>query len=378
VAALAAGTEAVSQAFGAGNITGSRVNLVGHAAGGTFVGDAPGSMFIGAQYVELSRERKAPVRQFSCRDGLRVSEEDEKASREAFSGSDAEVERLLEHLEERRVLVLAAERGAGKLSAAIYLGMQLRRQRGCGNGTVLADSLDRRVHVDIRHLAERDTEIAGRLLVFRKPFGRADPELARAFQKTDKAGWEQLAGRLRQQDAYLVFTADPEDVAAFRERPAVRDLVQPLLPHPAESLERALRDRLAGLEGTEAAEGLRGKDEQLLAAFHFTSSLAEFIDFYADQYQPGLRLDEAVARYHDTSEWLLQELEHDFEFWSFGFTLALAQCLPGARGVAWLDFDRLHRRIRQWLRRDLNQRSASAEGDEVWELEARPPSACGR
>lgn len=334
-------------------------------------------MFVGAQYIELARESKAAVRRFSCSDGLAVSEEDEQASVEHFRGSDGEVETLVTHLTERRVLLLSAERGAGKLSAAIYLGMQMRQERRCSNGTVLADSLDRQVRIDVRHLAERDKGLSGRLVIFRKPFGRADPELARLFEKTDRSGWEQLTARLRQQDAFLIFTADPEDAAAFRDRAAAQGLLRELLPHPRSLLEAGLDDRLQALEaGGTAAEplvALRAGREQLLAAFQFTASLSEFVDFYVDHFRPDLGLDEAVARFHDTSEWLLQELERDFEFWTFGFTLALAQCVRDAQGIAWLDFDRLHRRVRQWLRRDLNQRpAAAAEGDEAVDAEIHP------
>lgn len=327
------------------------------------VGSAPGAMFVGAQYFG-ARESKATVRRFSCRDGLDVSEADEQAICRHFHGSDVEVETLVTHLSERRVLLLSAERGAGKLSAAIYLGMQLRQEHKCSNATVLADSLDRQVRIDVRHLAERDKGLAGRVVIFRKPFGRADPDLARLFEKTDRSGWEQLGARLRQQNAYLVFTADPDEAAAFRERAAALGLLRELLPHPRTLLEEGLDERLRQLQGSGAAEEplavLRNGCDRLLTLFQFTSSLAEFVDFYVDHYRPDLSLDDAVARFHDTSEWLLQELEREFESWTFGFTLALAQCVRDAQGIAWLDFDRLHRRVRQWLRRDLNPRAATA------------------
>lgn len=367
-AGAAASGDGIAQKVDVGAMTDSHANIVG---------EAPGSMFIGAQYFELARETKTAVRRFSCSDGFALSEEDEQSSVEHFHGSEGEIQTLVTHLTERRVLLLSAERGAAKVAAAIYLGMQLRQERRCSHGTLLADALDRQVRIDVRHLAERDKGLAGRVVVFRKPFGRADPELARLFEKTDRSGWEQLTARLRQQNAYLIFTADPEDAAPVRERAAAQELVRELPPHPPTLLERALDDKLRALEEAGAAHEplalLRAAREPLLAAFRFTSSLAEFVDFYVDHYRPDLRLDEAIDRFRDTSAWLLQELERDFEFWTFAFTLVLAHSVRDAQGVAWLDFDRLHRRVRQWLRRDLNQRSAAAaEADDADDAESHP------
>jgi hypothetical protein len=335
---------------------------------------ADGATWIQEQYVV--QQSRTVVRRFSCGDGLEVVDGEEGGAG-WLPGSEQEIETLVTHLAERRVLLLSAERGAGKVSAALYLGAQLRQAQRCSKLTLVSDSLDRQVRIDVRHLAERDKGLAGRLIIFRKPFGRADPELARLFEKTDRSEWEQLVARLRQQNAYLVFTADPKDAAAFRDRAAVAGLLRELPPHPRAQLEQGLHDKLEALKAAGAAheplEALRSGREPLLASFHFSSSLAEFVDFFVDHYRSDLGLDDAIARFHDSSEWLLQELERDFEFWSFGFTLALAQCAPDAQGIAWLDFDRLHRRVRQWLRRDLNQRSAAAtEADEADDAEIHP------
>lgn len=331
------------------------------------------NFWVQEQVIHVSRQSRAAVRPFACRDGVDLSDDEEQAVAGRFAGG--EMDALVTHLYERRVLLLSAQRGAGKVSAAISLGAHLRQEQKCTR-TVVADSLDRQVRIDVRHLAERDKGLAGRLVIFRKPFGRADPELARLFEKTDRSGWEQLTARLRQQNAYLVFTADPEDAAGFRDRLAAQGLLRELQHQPRGDLEERLDEKLERLAGDGAAEEAlraldRGRDE-LLGTFHFGSSLAEFADFYVDHYRPDLGVAEAIARFHDTSEWLLQELEQDFEFWSFGFTLALAQCVRDARGVAWLDFDRLHRRVRQWLRRDLNRPAAPAEGEGDDEVEIHP------
>ncbi|HEU4880698.1 MAG TPA: hypothetical protein VFT45_00595, partial [Longimicrobium sp.] len=155
---------------------------------------ADGATWIQEQYVV--QQSRTVVRRFSCGDGLDVGDGEEVGAGWC-PGSDWEIETLVTHLEERRVLLLSAERGAGKVSAALYLGAQMRQARRCSKLTLVSDSLDRQVRIDVRHLAERDKGLAGRLIIFRKPFGRADPELARLFEKTDRSEWEQLTARLR-------------------------------------------------------------------------------------------------------------------------------------------------------------------------------------
>ncbi|MFL5539154.1 MAG: hypothetical protein ACJ8J0_09180, partial [Longimicrobiaceae bacterium] len=137
------------------------------------------------QVVQLYQARSA-IQRFSCAEGQRVPSHWEQESALTFRGADAEVDALLKHLEERRVLLLTAERGAGKVRAALYLGWQLRQQGRCVDDTLLAESFDRRVRIDVRHLAARDPGLRNRLVIFPNAFSRADPEVTRLFETTDR------------------------------------------------------------------------------------------------------------------------------------------------------------------------------------------------
>src|SRR6476469_6102704 len=158
-----------------------------------------------SQVVQLYQARAA-VQRFSCAEGQKVPAQWEQDSMLSFRGSDAEVDALLKHLEEKRVLLLTAERGAGKVRAALYLGWHLRQQGRCVDETLLAVSLDRRVRIDVRHLAGRDPELKNRLVIFPNAFSRADPEVTRLCETTDRSGWQALAEQRRARGAYLVFT----------------------------------------------------------------------------------------------------------------------------------------------------------------------------
>jgi hypothetical protein len=320
------------------------------------------------QVVELYQARSA-VRRFSCSEVEPVPPEWERESALGFRGADAEVDALLKHLEERRVLVLTAERGAGKVRAALYLGWHLRQRERCTEGTLLVESLDRKVRVDVRHLAARDRDLRNRLVIFPNAFSRADPEVGRLFETTDRSGWQALGEQLRARGAYVVFTTDPAD-AGSPEGLAAHGVHRQLSPHPpdllADELERKL-EMLAGAGGAdpELLAALREGREWMLGTFRYAPQVFEFVDQYVEMGVAGLELGEAWHRMRNADGRILQDLDGDFEGWSFAFTLALAQCGGEAGGVAWVDVDRLHRHVRQWLRRDLNLRYADAPGADV-------------
>jgi hypothetical protein len=318
-----------------------------------------------SQIVQLYQARAA-IQRFSCAEGQPVPPQWEQESALGFRGADAEVDALLKHLEERRVLLLTAERGAGKVRAALYLGWQLRQQGRCADATLLAESLDRRVRIDVRHLAARDPGLRNRLVIFPNAFARADPEVTRLFETTDRSGWQALAEQLRARGAYLVFT-DPGDAGTAEGAHGVQ---RRLSPHPPGLLADELERKLEAMEGVEGAgpellEALRNGRAWMLETFRYVPQLFEFVDQYVELGTAGLELEEARRRMGNADGRILQDLHGDFEGWSFAFTLALTQCGGEAGGVAWVDVDRLHRHVRQWLRRDLNLRYADPRGAEV-------------
>ncbi|HKP75779.1 MAG TPA: hypothetical protein VJT67_09580 [Longimicrobiaceae bacterium] len=318
-----------------------------------------------SQIVQLYQARSA-IQRFACAEGQRVPPRWEQETARTFRGADTEVDALLKHLEERRVLLLTAERGAGKVRAALYLGWKLRQKGRCVGETLLAESFDRRVRIDVRHLAARDPGLKDRLVIFPNAFSRADPEVTRLFETTDRSGWQALAEQLRARGAYLVFT-DPGDAGPAEGLHAVQ---RRLSPHPRDLLAGELERELKAMEAAGGAEPellatLREGQAWMLDTFHYAPQLFEFVQHYVELGIAGLELGEARRRMENADGRILQDLDGDFEGWSFAFTLALARCGGEAEGAAWVDVDRLHRHVRQWLRRDLNLRYADPRGADV-------------
>ena len=259
-----------------------------------------------SQIVQLYQARAA-IQRFSCAEGQRVPPQWEQDSMLSFRGADAEVDALLKHLEEKRVLLLTAERGAGKVRAALYLGWHLRQQGRCTDDALLAVSLDRRVRIDVRHLAGRDPDLKNRLVIFPNAFSRADPEVTRLFETTDRSGWQALAEQLRARGAYLVFT-DAGDAGPME---GLHGVHRRLAPHPPDLLAGELERKLEAMEGAEGAEpalleALREGRAWMLETFRYVPQLFEFVDQYVELGIAGLELEEARRRMENADGRILQ------------------------------------------------------------------------
>ena len=300
-------------------------------------------------------QRRTVTRRFSFEDGREVTEIEEQRAVEYFRDVDGEADGLVRHLEEQRVLLISAPPGARKVTAAIGLAQRLRDRRQCAKPAFVFDPMDRRVRVDVCRLPEKHDEFQDRVVVFRYAMSRGNPDLTNALTTMDHTGWTQLADCLRERNAYLVFTATPAEAEQFGNVHALQRVHRTLAPHPPTVLGRWLDDTLRDRgDGTaETVNTLNGFRDELVKRFAFGPHLKDFAEFYVGLGQASLGFDEAHALFQDTGKRLLHDLHDDFDGWSFGFTLALAQCTPDANGVPWVDFDRLRRYLRRWLQRDL-------------------------
>ncbi|HET7460763.1 MAG TPA: hypothetical protein VFJ82_05930 [Longimicrobium sp.] len=322
------------------------------------------SAFYGDVYYMMAEQRRAAVRPFNFAHGEAVKKAQEQWAAEHFPGGEDEAAALVRQLEQRRVLVLSAEPGARKVTAAIHLAMRLRERGACTGSTLVFAPVDRHVQVDVHTLPDKHPELKDRVVIFRYPLSRGNPYLGKAFREAERAEWEQLAELLRERNAFLVFTATPAETE--RACGTVKGVLHPLHPHPPEVLSTRLDRHLAALRErgeapAESLDALLGFREALVGQFSYTTQLSDFVHFFIDLGQPAPRVEEALARFRSTGSRLKQGLGEDFESWSFGLALALAQCTPDARAIAWVDFDRLRRHLRRWLQRDLQITSGTRD-----------------
>jgi len=316
------------------------------------------SAFYGDVYYMMGEQRRAAVRPFNVAHGKAVEPADEQRAAAHFAGMEGDAQALVRHLEERRVLLLTAPAGARKVTAATRLSALLGERRLCTRPALVFAPVDRNVRVNLQELTARQAQLEGRVVIFRYPLSRGNPYLTEVLGDTDRAGWDRLAETLRERNAFLVLTATPDEAQRCCGVASARWVKRELSPHTPQVLGLRLDEHLGRLEQGGAAsaatlDALRGFRERLLREFPYAPLLTDFASFFADLDQPAMRLDDALAHFHGAGKRGKQELGEDFESWSFGFALALAQCTPDAAAVPWVDFDRLRRHLRRWLQRDL-------------------------
>ncbi|HEX8455035.1 MAG TPA: hypothetical protein VF647_23355 [Longimicrobium sp.] len=319
------------------------------------------------QIVHMYRSRTA-LRDFTCADAQPVSESWEETSVWSYEDASEAIDGLVRHLEDQRVLLLDATRGAGRVTASIYVGRRLRERGSCDKPTLLVQSLDRQVRLDLRRVAVADREMRNRMVIFRDTLSRVD--------KTDHSGWQQLKEQLRERNAYVVFITESGEAARDDLAPT-RPFVRALPRHSRERLEAELEARLRemGRQGGDVAEiaaALDARRDWLLGNFTYAPQIAEFVSLYAELNRPALEPEEVWARFCDTGGRLLRNPDGDLDGWSAVLALAVSQCLRDARGVRWVDFDRLHRHVRDWLRADLELRTPRTVEDEGGRVPAVP------
>lgn len=292
---------------------------------------------------------------FSAEITLEVTLEREKKTKQLFVGDPAIVENLLLDLEKRRVLLLSGARGAGKATTAIYLSTRIADRRRFHQPTRLVGPLEPQVRIDLRAVAKASEHFGKRATVFTDTFARKNRDLLGSFTRMDQSDWEDLARTLRDNDAYIIFTADTEDVAKLRRQFAeglvcCRD-VPPLGPA---LVARGLDQKLAWLTENELA----GPEHIRFVTEHRDRIVKELgtidrISQFLDQYVTGdPDLDSALRRFHDLGFWFTKDLATDVDAWCFALTLVLAESVRGQQNTGWYEFERIRRALSERIKSD--------------------------
>lgn len=296
-----------------------------------------------------------PVK-FTIERAVEVTAECVQTTKELFVGDDRLVEGALADLEQHRILLLAGEPGCGTSTMAIYLSTVLPHRQS----TLVVTPLEPEVEIDLWEI-----DVVRRTMILVDAFSRRNRDLAGFFSRHDGAEWERLTGKLRENEAYLIFTAVPENVGAFR---AVRRDV----PLPSRDLVgRGLDLRLQWLErrGQRTAQHilqLTVNRERLIDDLKTLPRVARFLDQYVTG-DPDL--DAALLRFNDVPFWFSNQLAGDVDAWCFALTLALAQVVRNGSSAGWYELDRIRRAVTEQIR--AGRRAGQSLSDDSLLLRAR-------
>lgn len=308
----------------------------------------------------------ASIRHFSFKDIPLITSERQKEIAELFVGDPGEMQRLRSLLSANRILVLSGESRLGKTTTSIYLSSLLPAGSGSGAGkaksleTYLIPAQDRLVRIDLHEMFQPGDN-THKVLIFQNAFARANQDLRSFFNQLNEFSLAQFAAKLSRANSYLIFTTTTPS-ASFLHGHEHGNLQHELKHSSDELLAAGLVKRLAHLERTlkaasERRQGLEKAEQQdiIIARLKTMPRIVQFVEWYFRSdltIVTAADLEDAIRQYEDISIWFQHELTADFDAWCFTLALGLAQGVSDPEGVAWIDFEFLHREVARCLKRD--------------------------
>lgn len=313
------------------------------------------------------------TRTFSADMGAPLTEKSAEELESLVVIDDAWVATVLQHLHERRMILLTGDRGSGKSSIARYLAIRMRRLQAVRQDALIVGPLERRIRILPRKTADERAAFGDRVTVFTDVFEKKNRDLI-AFFTGDRAAWDQLAATLHQNGAYWIFTTANLDLEPMRGRlPESVSCHQLPLPAPSrisEGIDRKLHwHATQAMSRAERLEILAANRDRLMRELCTISRIYAFIDHFLRQ---DIDFDRALERFDRASVWFARELACDVDAWCFALTLTLTKATPASEPVAWSDFERLRRAIAERIKNDTEifprRRTRGGEpGDDVME-----------
>jgi hypothetical protein len=278
-----------------------------------------------------------------------------------------EVDRLVESLCERHLLVISGEDEVGKGTLSLLVAAQAGRHRADTPRDVLySHGLAPEVRVSLERLSD-DERFAQKFIIFRDAFASRNEDLMRFARDLDSRKLSWLSRRLETAGIFVILTSDadrvpgPDALPRLKSFSVLHEVVGPGRAALLRDLHRRaeLRWRACAQEGLreKVAEVLIHHAERVVDELRTVPRIVRFVEAYLlEVANSDLPLEHALSRVRNRADWLLSEMAEDPATWSFALALILAQPLPSPNGVPWHQFFQLWQAVTRHLRRELRLR----------------------
>jgi len=310
------------------------------------------------QYISAGKD--VAIRPFSRHHRVEISAKEEREVVRDYVKDDAAIGELWSALQEKRLLVVTGEPEQGKTTAAIYLSYRLRaEEQSRFSGSYLVHPLERSVKIIFDDIIENKDEFGGRMLFFRDAFAQGNRDVSDFFTRLDRHLVERMSKSLRNNDMFLLFTAD-SPAGDLKRKLSGLGIEQELPPLGEDLLMEGLEFKLAqfpaqtGVSAEELESILdAAKKRDLIQRLRTMPRIVQFVDNYLLKLKDGLDFKLAIDRIDNLKGWFLTELADDFDSWCFALCLGLCQCLPLAPGVPWFEFEAFRKAMSFCLAKEL-------------------------
>lgn len=303
-------------------------------------------------------EKRIRIKRFSIDDSFPINRECLGELQHTFVYPEAHLSTLVEKLEKWRLLLITGDEHSGKYETAQYVSIKLMQTRQSQQDIRYIEPLAREVNIDLPELIRESLELEQKILVFKNSFAKNNPGLVDFFSTCSRAALEFFAERLKEIDAYLIFTADnntfkqyeyPISNLPFKENISVLD--ENLLKLGMEKKIKQVYHLRSQPDLENALQFLDREKDKIIRHLKRMSRIVVFIEQYLEKILDNEKtIDDAIVEVNDTGRrlehWFLKELTGDkrnFEVWTF--TL----CLAVFNRSRYADFYEIHREVTQLL-----------------------------
>lgn len=297
------------------------------------------------------------TKNFTVNDARTFKDEDMDFSQHLFVYPEEQWRDLRRCLLDYRILLLSGPPESGKFFAAKNLAIDLfKENRHTAEKIYWVNPAAADYNIVLGQLIYNDSQLKNKIIIFNKIFSHENNTSPQFFRAMNPEETADVGRRLRQLDAFILFTADSDTVdnkffPTFAFRRPIAILGNELLK---KGLERKLAhfcNMLSGRDYDCAIKLLEEKQKEIISRAKTMSKISLFIDKEMDKILAGKTVEISIREFfgdpaENINKWFFNNSETDkyrLETSTFALTLSLFN------GIPLPEFNNYHRKISIWL-----------------------------
>lgn len=307
------------------------------------------------------------IKKFSISDTIRMSNDSLEEVYQTFVYPAEDINGLFSSLISNRILLLVGEPESGKCFSAKYLSIGIMKRSKRDYEVRLVKPVAKELIIDLSDLIDDPKMLANRILIFKDVFSGKNMNLHDFFASYTKEQTGFFSEKLRELDAYFLFTADKGTYDEFQIsrldiKAEISLIDNDLIKKGFEvKLEHFCSSRPIDLKNV--SEILKENLPEIFNKMNRMSYVSMFIENYLEKILTGEKsIEEAIEEVVNTerrvAHWFLKELggkKEEFEAWTFTMFLALLN------KASYFEFEQIHKVITKKLLRTITPYSLNRE-----------------
>lgn len=302
--------------------------------------------------VVFGESKKVEIKKFTVAEANPLTEEEIKACESLFVYPEGGRKDLISCLYRNRLMFLAGHAGRGKFFTAKYLSSYFVKESSKKHKIRWFNPLITERKIELMELINDPKELKNTILIFRNILSENNQRIINFFRACSPEQTELISGKLKELDAYIMFTADNRTFdqslfshMLFKKEAAFLD--RNLLAKGLELKLRYFCSKSSQMGISKVLLSLDNKKEEIIEKAKSMRKISFFVDTVLYKILDGSAIDESIKEFfgdpaENIKKWFLKDMTVDrsaFEASTF------ALCLTLFNGAVYADFVDFHREV---------------------------------